>query len=456
MKHFGIVGAGITGLTMAYKLMRLGFEVTVMEASSHSGGAIRSFRKDGWLAEAGPNSIQDSDTSVSELVEALGLESRLLAASTAAKRRYIVRYGKPQLVPNSVLSAVTTPLFSPKAKLSVLAEPFRKGPSDLHTDESLASFVRRRLGQEFLDYTINPMVGGIYAGNPELLSVKHAFPKVKALESEFGSLIKGAVGRIRQRQKSGEKAYQNRVLSFPDGLGELTDAMAAALGERLVTGYEAAIIRRTEDGSYQVGNNSGEDFLRFEKVIFAGTTHSLRNIEFIGFNGLPSELLNNVTYAPVHSVTLGYNRDQIRHPLDGFGVLIPEVEPFKILGCLFTSSIFEHRAPEHGVTLTVFIGGMRRPELTALDDSALLDVIKTDLDTLLGVNGEPVFIQINRWDRAIPQYITGYGRVLSEIERIERENPGFEMAGNYKSGISVDACIRYGWRYEPSDHRESE
>jgi protoporphyrinogen/coproporphyrinogen III oxidase len=452
MKHFGIIGAGITGLTIAFKLSRLGYSVTVFEASMQAGGAIRSYRSDdGWLAEAGPNSIQDSDASVGELVDALGLRSRLMVASTEAKRRYIVRYGKPQLVPNSVLSAIRTPLFSMRAKLAVVTEPFRKGPQNESSDESLADFVRRRLGQEFLDYTINPMVGGIYAGNPELLSVRHAFPKVKALEAEYGSLIKGAIGRIRERRKSGVKAYQKRVLSFPDGLGELTDALAAALGDRLKTGYEVNKVERKSDDSYSItGLKNGDSLsMSFDRVIFAGTTHALKTISFEGFRGLPSQVITNVTYAPVHSVTLGYRRNQITHPLDGFGVLIPEVEPFNILGCLFTSSIFARRAPDNGATLTVFIGGMRRPELAELEDSALMEVIKTDLDKLLEVNGEPEFVQINRWSKAIPQYITGYGQVLSEIDRIETDNPGFEMAGNYKSGISVDACIRYGWGYMP-------
>jgi protoporphyrinogen/coproporphyrinogen III oxidase len=458
MKHFGIIGAGITGLTMAYKLMRLGYSVTVLEANDYPGGAVRSYRKEGWLAEAGPNSIQDSDTSVGELVESLGLESRLLSASTAAKRRYIVRYKKPQLVPNSLLTAVNTPLFSLKAKLAVLGEPFRSGPKDNEADESLADFVRRRLGQEFLDYTINPMVGGIYAGNPEALSVQHAFAKVKALEVEFGSLIKGALGRMIQRKRSGIKAYQKRVLSFPDGLGELTDAMAFALGNRLVTGFEVKNIQRNPEGTYLVSKGkttAGCEPLQFDRLIFAGTTHTLKSIEFSGFTSLPSETLNNVLYAPVHSITLGYYRHQIEHPLDGFGVLIPEVEPFKILGCLFTSSIFSHRAPDNGVTLTVFIGGMRRPELTTLDDDALLSVIKTDLNTLLKIEGEPEFVQIHRWNKAIPQYETGYGKVLAEIDEIEKENPGFELAGNYKTGISVDACIRYGWAYEPKDHHDN-
>ncbi|MCC5927468.1 MAG: protoporphyrinogen oxidase [Bacteroidetes bacterium] len=449
MSTYGIIGAGITGLTLALRLAHDGNNVQIWEADERVGGAIRSDRSEGWLAEAGPNSIQDSDASVSDLVEAVGLSDRLQEASTEAKRRYIVRGARPVLVPNSPLNAISTPLFSWKAKFGILGEPFRKPAADPLTDESLASFVRRRLGQEFLDYAINPMVGGIFAGNPEKLSVGHAFQKVKALEDDYGSLIKGSIGRMRERKRSGTTPHRKRVLSFPDGLSELTDAISRNLGDRLKTGHRVVEIVREVDSGYTL-HFDGHPSARVHHLIFAGTTHSLENIRFTGFNGAPDALAKEVTYAPVHSVTLGFHKDDIVHPLDGFGVLVPEVEPFRILGCLFTSSIFGGRAPEHHATLTTFIGGMRRPELTELPDEELLDVVKQDLDALLGLFGKPVFTRIFRWSKAIPQYEVGYGDILKRMEAIENDNPGFEFAGNYKTGISLDACIRYGWNYKPA------
>lgn len=447
MSSYGIIGAGITGLTLAFKLTGDGHRVTIWEASERAGGAIQSDRNGEWLAEAGPNSIQDSDPSVAGLVESVGLGDRLLEASTEAKRRYIVRDSKPVLVPYSPITAITTSLFSWKAKFSILGEPFRSMPHDPLADESLASFVRRRLGQEFLDYAINPMVGGIFAGNPEKLSVGHAFQKVKALEDDYGSLIKGALGRMQERKKSGVPSHEKRVLSFPNGLGELTDAIAAKLGQRLKTGHAVCEITREEGNRYTV-HFDGKASSTVDHLLFAGTTHSLENIRFTGFDGDPSALAPEVTYAPVHSVTLGYRRADVEHLLDGFGVLIPEVEPFKILGCLFTSAIFPGRAPDDHVTLTTFIGGMRRPELTELSDEELLKTVQHDLNSLLGLKGEPALTRIFRWSKAIPQYVVGYGDILSRMEVIEQQNPGFEFAGNYKTGISLDACIRYGWNYE--------
>lgn len=452
MKKIAVIGAGISGLTLAWKLKQAGHDVSVFEASSLPGGAIRSHREDGWLAEAGPNSIQDSDASVTELVESLQLDDRLLEASTEAKRRYIVRYKRPQLVPNNPITAIKTPLFSWKAKFGILGEPFRPVLMNSDTvDESLASFVRRRLGPEFLDYAINPMVGGIYAGNPERLSVGHAFGKVKALEDEFGSLIKGAIGRMRQRKKSGERQHKKRVLSFPNGLSELTEALANQLGPNLHLNTRVTSITRHPNNTYSLSLPLPTPHsplpTPYSQVIYSGTTYGLDTISFEGFDGLPSTRLAQLPYAPVSSLTLGFPRDAISHPLDGFGVLVPEKESMNILGCLFTSSIFPQRAPDGQVTLTVFIGGMRSPDLVEFEENEIKSIVLKDLDTLLGVKSAPVFSHFTRWNKAIPQYETGFSEFLEIMDTIEEKNPGFYLVGNFRTGISLDACIRHSWNH---------
>jgi oxygen-dependent protoporphyrinogen oxidase len=461
MARICIIGGGISGLTVAYKLQRDGHSVTVCEASDSAGGAIRSCREGEWLSEAGPNSIQDSDASVTEIVESLGLQNRLLEASTEAKRRYIVRDGKPVLVPNSPFSAISTPLFSLSAKLGVFGEPFRPkrlenfaaspGPDSPDNpgtfDESLADFVRRRLGQEFLDYAINPMVGGIFAGNPEKLSVKHAFPKVWALEEEFGSLIKGAIGRIRDNRKSAKPRHKKRVLSFPNGLSELTNALSSQLSNNLHLNATISKVTRHPNQQYSITVNNTESEL-FDHLIYAGTAWGIHRMDFENFAHFPPNLLADLTHAPVFSVTLGYMKNQIHHPLDGFGVLVPEVEKMNILGCLFTSSIFPNRAPKNGATLTTFIGGMRQPELVNLDEASLLKLVKSDLNSLLGVSGDPLFTDITRWEKAIPQYEVGFGKHLDTMLEIERHNEGFHFLGNFKNGISLDASIRFAWHFE--------
>lgn len=529
MAHYGIIGAGITGLTMAFRLLEEGHEVTIWEAAPTPGGAIRSHREGDWLAEAGPNSIQDSDATVGDLVRAVGLENRLQEASTKAKRRYIVRYHKPQLVPNSAWTAITTPLFSFSAKLGIFAEPFRKvpdanagsTPDPLMTDESLASFVRRRLGDEFLDYAINPLVGGIYAGNPERLSVRYAFPKIHALEVEFGSLIKGAIGRMKQLKRSGEKAHKKRVLSFPNGLSELTEALAARMGDRLLLSHKVVTARRHPEHGYVVSaskvgpkaasngektaassspnalspddttvktftpdastadatkaktftvdaktakiDSSTQDAttaksstpdpltaaapkeVHVDKLIYAGTAFGLAKIQFEGFALLPDPLLPEMVYAPVASVSLGFRREDVAHKLDGFGVLVPEKEKMGILGCLFMTSIFEGRAPAGHVLLTTFVGGMRQPANASLPENELLGLVRENLADLLGVKGKPKFVHVTKWKKAIPQYEIGFASYLERMQAIEAANPGFAFAGNYKTGISLDNCVKSGW-----------
>lgn len=498
MAHYGIIGAGISGLTLAWKLKSQGHRVTIWESDSTVGGVIGSVREGDWLAEIGPNSIQDSDSSVMELVESLGLSNQLLEASTTAKRRFIVRDKSPHLVPISPVSALTTPLFSTVAKFGILLEPFRSagGPNNpkskgnvsnelkdvdlgistdhqiIEFDESLASFVDRRLGSEFLDYAINPMVGGIYAGKPERLSVKHAFPKIYALEKEFGSLIKGAIGRILEKKKSGQTSHKKRVLSFKNGLGELIDALAKKIGPDLLLNQSVIKVVKNADGSYQITTQANKistalktpdsdgsmdpigftppsDTILFnvDKIVYAGTTWRLNEIQFENITGLPDSYLPTLNYAPVASVTLGYPIKNIVHPLDGFGVLVPEVENMNILGCLFTSSIFAGRAPAGHATLTVYIGGMRNPDITYLPDDKLLKLIYDDLHQLLGIKNNPVFVNIMRWENAIPQYEMGFSAYLKRMDDIEVNNDGFYFIGNYRTGISLDACIRHSWNW---------
>jgi protoporphyrinogen/coproporphyrinogen III oxidase len=438
-----VIGAGITGLTAAWHLREAGCAVTVYEASPRVGGAIGSIRRDGWVLELGPNSLLETSPDITRFVDAVGLGQRRLYASPTANNRYIVRGGRPVRMPASPLSFIGTRLFTTRAKLALLGEPFRpRGPRD--TEESVADFVVRRLGKDFLDYAVNPFVGGVYAGDPRRLSVREGFPKLHALEQEHGSLLRGAMAR---RNTSG--GPKGRMFSFVEGMVEMPEKIAAVLGDAVQLRTRVRLVRRSEPGwELEVEDTAGaRSRTRCDAVVCAVPADALAALRFEGAaTPEPLAVLRQIEHPPVASVFTGYRREDVAHPLDGFGVLVPEVERGRILGTLFSSSLFAGRAPAGHVALTSFVGGTRQPELAALDDDELLRVVEDELRRLVGVSGAPRFVHIQRWPRAIPQYTLGYAKFKTVMTDLEREAPGVFIGGNCRDGISLSNCIASGER----------
>ncbi|NOS69959.1 MAG: protoporphyrinogen oxidase [Verrucomicrobia bacterium] len=442
MKSVAIIGAGITGLTAAFYLKRRGFAVTVYEASGRVGGVIQSLRRDGYLAEFGPNTILETSPKIAQLIRDAGLESRRMDPDPKSEARYVVRYKRPIEMPGSPLGFLTTDLFSWKAKCAVLREPFVKPRRD-GVEESIGQFVTRRFNQEFLDHAIDALVAGIYAGDPQKISVAHAFPKLKALEDNYGSMIKGQIFGGRERKKRGEVAKDRAPkLSFDEGLQVLPDTLRERLGEAMKLNTTVTKLSRTTNG-WRITTSSGES--DHDAVIYCGTAHKLAELKIeTGSQTLDLSPLSEIRHPPVASVVLGFKREDVAHPCSGFGMLIPKIEGFKILGCIFSSSLFPNRAPVGHITLTSYVGGERYPELASLPHDKLFELTCEDLRLLLGVRGKPTFQHCVFYPRAIPQYNVGFGRFKNLMNDIESKAPGFHLAGHFRNGISLSDSIVSG------------
>jgi oxygen-dependent protoporphyrinogen oxidase len=444
LKSVAIIGAGITGLTAAFYLKRNGIPVTVYEASGRVGGVIQSLRKDGYLAEFGPNTLLETSPKIGQLVRDAGLQSRRLDPDPKAEARYVVRYRRPIEMPAKPLGFFTTGLFTLGAKFAVIREPFisprRDGP-----EESIAQFVVRRFNQEFLDHAIDALVAGIYAGDPHKLSVTHAFPKLKALEDNYGSMIKGQLFGGRERKKRGEVAKDRAPkFSFDEGLQVLPDVLAQSLGDSVKLNTSVSKITQTGEG-WNVTGNALEHFeAEHSSVIYAGTAFKLAQLKIEAHNSIDLAPLSEIRYPPVASVVLGFRREDVTHPCEGFGMLIPRVEGFKILGTIFSSSLFPNRAPAGHLTLTSYVGGERYPELAALPAEELYQLVCEDLRVLLGVKGKPTFQHTVFYPRAIPQYNVGYGRYRGLMTDAENKAAGLFLAGHYRDGVSLSDSIVSG------------
>lgn len=450
MTSVAVIGGGVTGLVAAFRLKERGADVTVYEAAEAPGGVIRTVRSEEWVVDAGPNTILETSAELTDLVRDLDLASRRVYARPEAKNRYIARGGRPIALPTSPGAFLATPLFSARAKLRLLAEPFL--PRGTAEDETVAAFVERRIGREFLDYAINPFVAGIFAGDPRTLSVRHAFPKLREVEERWGSLLRGQVLGARERKRRGEVSKATApMFSFQGGLAVLPETLHKALWAEMLVQVEVTGIER-RDGSWIVRAACGEStYVNAHDAVLvalpAWTVAALAtgSPDRPAIPALaPLAALDRIPHPPVATVSLGFRRADVAHPLDGYGVLVPEVEPHGILGTLFVSTIFPARAPADHVLLTSFLGGMRSPEAGRLPTAEAVERTLRDLRTLLGVRGEPVFVHHEAYARAIPQLEVGHGAFLDLVTNLETASPGLHFAGNYRGETSLAGAVRNG------------
>ncbi len=437
-----VVGAGISGLATAHFLKKNGSDALILEKEDRAGGSIQSEIKDGFLIEYGPNSTLDTSPILHELFEDVNIESQMEYANEKSNNRYILRDGKLNALPMKPMAFLKTPHFSAGAKLRLIKEPFISA-SEPEEEENLAQFVSRRLGKEFLDYAIDPFVAGVYAGVPEQLSVKSAFPKLYALEQNYGSILKGTILGARERKKRKETSKQSaKLFSFPSGMQTMISALKKEFTDSLHLNSHIQNITK-ENGQYKI------DFIASGEKYTVNAKNILTTIPVEGYWDLPGQFftpllpeLKKIESPPVSMVYFGFYDNPASRPLDGFGFLIPRKENRRILGTIWSSTIFSQRAPEGGVALTTFVGGTRQPENALLPEDQLVDVVRKDLEDILGIQKKPDLIEIRVWPKAIPQYNLGHQQIIDEVERFENENPGVYLSGNFRGGISVGDCIK--------------
>ena len=429
-----VIGGGISGLTVAWALRTQGAPVLLLEASDRLGGQIRSRHRDGFVLEDGPNGFLDRDGSVSRLATALGIGDKLRGPSPTGDRRAIFVRGRLRDLPASPPRFMMSGLLPPWSKARLMLEPLSKRGA-LGVDESLGHFGRRHLGRVATETLLDAMQTGIFAGDIEKLSVRAAFPRLHHMERSHRSLLLA----VRALRRAHPGAGAPRLGTIEGGLQTLPDALARALGPDALTGA-AAVALRPEEGGWSVQWSGGSASAR--RVVLATppnvTAQLLESVD-------PSvaTALRAIHVVPVTVVHLGWSPRLDREP-EGFGFLVPAREHRRILGTIYASSAFPFRAPGGGTLLTTLVGGAHHPELAALPDAELVQAVREELQTMLGIHRAPDLVEVVRWPRAIPQYEVGHHARLEAIALTLRSRPGLLLAGNAYRGPGIADCVREG------------
>lgn len=434
-----VVGGGVAGLACAVRLQQLGVPVTLLEASERVGGLISTVAKNGFLFESGPQSFQGTEA-VLGLIRDLGIEGELCKADPRAPR-YVLRHGRLQKIPMSPQAVLTTSLLGLGARWKIMSEAFKK-TTPPNEEESVAAFVRRKFGHEILEYLVSPFVSGVYAGDPEKLSLRAAFPTLEEWEREYGSVLRGA---IKSRSKEHAAAGPPPLCSFRRGLSTLTQAMAAKLAESAQTNARVEAITPVNGAAgspfqIRVARKDGAYTLTAQAIVIATPAHTASHL-VAPIAADVAHQLSGIAYASLAVVGTGYYKKQTTMDLDGFGVLIPRSEKHRTLGIVWNSSLFPGRAPEGQMTLTSFIGGATDPEIGQKAQGEIAAIVQKDHEQILEIAGSPVTSIIWVHQKALPQYNLGHGHVVRAMRDAERSVAGLYFAGNYLEGPSVGKCV---------------
>ncbi|HEX6650292.1 MAG TPA: protoporphyrinogen oxidase [Pyrinomonadaceae bacterium] len=450
MSRTVVIGGGITGLAAANRLIELGqTNVTLLEATGRLGGTIETEHRDGFLLERGPDSFISEKPEALALAKRLGLESRLVQTNEQHRRSFIVRNGRlravPEgfqlLAPSRIWPFITSDIFSVAGKMRMAADLVlpRRSTNGMK-DETLASFVRRRLGREALERMAQPMVGGIYTADPETLSLRATLPRFLDMERDHRSLILAMLRQGRAQKTGTSGARYSLFLSFDRGMQVLVDALANVKADiRLNT---RAVQLQPDGPSWTIATNTGEQ-IKADAVCLALPAFVAATL-VDDIDASLATKLSQIKYASTATINFGYKRSAIAHSLEGFGFVVPLIEKRSLIACTFSSVKFDGRAPEGHVLLRAFAGGALQPEIFALDESEMAARVEAELRELLGIKEKPLFTEVAKWERSMPQYEIGHLDRVAEIENDLSHFPGLTLAGNSYRGAGIPDCIRSG------------
>ncbi len=444
-----VIGGGISGLTLAWKLKKAGVDVCLMDAAERMGGCSQTTHKDGFLLERGPFNVMVRDPSFEQLLEDVADTVSVVPADDAAKLRYIYRRGQLHVVPTNPLALMTTKLLS----LGARARLFRgllwsKRPQ--FNEETIEQAVSRRLGYEVADTIVSAAVNGILAGDINKLTLAACFPSGARIDAEMRSPIgyglrKAIAGSNKKRSK--HKRKWRGLVSVEGGLGVFMDALASRLGDDCLTNCQVKSVSPDDEGytvAYESpqGSKHGLSTLKCRRIVLALPVAQAAHVLSESFPDAASAL-EPITSSPITVVNLGFRERDVGHHLRGFGFLVPRNEAgMPVLGALFSDSVFPHHAPKGHRLIRVFLGGAQQPEVKDLTDEQLKIRAIDGLRDLLQITGEPVLVDMIRYSAAIPQYHAGHRDHIARFRNAVSACPGLYAVGNYLDGASLNDCVR--------------